>query len=472
MNNPNTKISCGIVLLLSLTIVSCGGGNSGGGGGNGGGSNGNGLGNGGGNTPLPITDRDLELIEPETLGTFSASADNGGVIRYSNKEDAPSNNNVIPGIHHAIEIDNNQPYPSEIIFGDNFAFNSAIFSESDSQTRNENLVIFRRGNFNNGDGTEIYRVHSYDVKASNDGNFGVSAEFIAIEPMPSMTSWENVSNYAVHISGAVNGTLPTGIYEYEGLTVATSRINGSWFGEQPFQMIVNFTNGTGAINKKPNSSGTFLTPGRTIYNEGEIILNGELTIDMSDGTFTGTNLSFRSVESINGTQTVHYDSSINNYESVSLYGSFHGQTGDGVSGVFHNNADSPTLIGAIIGRNAGTFSYTPLQTGVIHRLSGADGGQVFYYENKNSRNHYVLSIGDTHYPSVPIQGAQFDATSGSATYGEYGDANRTYLATGIFNKNFGKVYGFAGYSVRGHGNALDSNGNTIPVLDDRWHDLS
>ena len=231
-------------------------------------------------------------------------------------------------------------------------------------------------------------------------------------------------------------------------------------------MIVNFTNGTGAINKKPNSSGTFLTPGRTIYNEGEIILNGELTIDMSDGTFTGTNLSFRSVESINGTQTVHYDSSINNYVSVSLYGSFHGQTGDGVSGVFHNNADSPTLIGAIIGRNAGTFSYMPLQTGVIHRLSGADGGQVYYYENKNTRNHYVLSIGDTHYPSVPIQGAQFDATSGSATYGEYGDANRTYLATGIFNKNFKDVYGFAGYSVRGHGNALDSNGNTIPVLDD------
>ena len=84
MNNPNTKISCGIVLLLSLTIVSCGGGNSGGGGGGNGGG-----GNGGGGPTAPLTDRDLELIEPETLGTFSASADNGGIIRYSNKEDAP-----------------------------------------------------------------------------------------------------------------------------------------------------------------------------------------------------------------------------------------------------------------------------------------------------------------------------------------------------------------------------------------------
>ena len=180
----------------------------------------------------------------------------------------------------------------------------------------------------------------------------------------------------------------------------------------------------------------------------------------------GTNLSFKSVETTSGTETVHYDSSIRNIESVSLYGSFHGQTGEGISGVFHDNADLPTLVGAIIGRTIGTSPIPALQTGIIHRLPDADGGQVFYYKNINSRNHFILSIGDTHYPSVPVQGANFDATSGSATYGEYGDANRTYLATGIFNKNFDDVYGFAGYSVRGQGNALDANGNTIPVLDD------
>ena len=135
--------------------------------------------------------------------------------------------------------------------------------------------------------------------------------------------------------------LPSGSFEYEGLTIASDRINGTWYGEQPFQMTVNFATGTGTIGKILNSTGTFSPPNSTEYNNGEIILYGKLRINMTDGTFSGTNLSFKSVEEIRDvdsgliTPVIRYDSDDNNFATVSLYGSFHGAGGEGVSGVFH-----------------------------------------------------------------------------------------------------------------------------------------
>ena len=52
-------------------------------------------------------------------------------------------------------------------------------------------------------------------------------KFIATEQ--DQTGWSSVNNYIVQVSGSNIGSLPTGTFEYEGLTIASDRINGSWF---------------------------------------------------------------------------------------------------------------------------------------------------------------------------------------------------------------------------------------------------
>ena len=263
-------------------LSSCGGGNSGGG------------------TPTPITSRDMGLLNfgsnAKVIATFTDS-ESGGVIRYSNIESTSTTNGLRPGIHHTIDSNLEDPYPSEIILERTFTPSGMVFNIPDTETRNENLVSFKRGQFEIDEGGDLYRVYTYNVKKQTDGeNLGVAAQFIATEE--DLTRWIGVNNYVAQVSGSNIGNLPSGSYEYEGLTIASDRINGSWYGEQPFQMTVNFAKGTGIIGKKLNSRGTFSPPNSTEYNNGEIILNGELRINMTDGTFTGTNLSFISVEEI------------------------------------------------------------------------------------------------------------------------------------------------------------------------------
>ena len=428
-----------LVFLLSLLLISCGGGN-------------------GGGAPAPITDRDLTMLDPDSRGqTIEKFTDptSGRIYRYSNSENSATTSGLRPGIHHAIVLNRIEPFPSEIIWGHSFEHNSMVFATPDTQTRNENLVNFRRGQYEIDESGNLYRVYTYNVKeASESENTGTSAQFIATEA--DSTNWSGVNNYVAQVSGANIGTLPSGSFEYEGLTIASDRINGRWFGEQPFQMTVNFATGTGTIGRKLNSTGTFSPPNGTEYNNGEIILNGELRIDMTDGSFTGTNLSFKSVEEIrnedsgNITPVIHYDSDENNFATVSLYGSFHGAAGDGVSGVFHDNSDSPTIVGAIIGRQF--TPPAPIQDGVIRSLPNNDGGRVYYYKDRNSRNHFRISFGDTLYPSAPIARDGFMNTNRSDPFtdGKYDLLNRTSITTGEFNFDNKVTYVFGGLTLIGN----------------------
>ena len=262
--------------------------------------------------PAPITDRqDLQLLDlgpdAKILVTFTDS-ESGGIIHYSNSEITSTTNGLRPGIHHTIVFSLADPYPSEIILERTFTPSGMVFNVPDTQTRNENLVSFKRGQFEIDESGNLYRVYTYNIKEETDNeNLGVSAQFIATEA--DSTNWSEVNNYVAQVSGANIGTLPSGSFEYEGLTIASDRINGTWYGEQPFQMTVNFATGTGTIGRKLNSTGTFSPPNSTEYNNGEIILNGELRINMTDGSFTGTNLSFKSIEEIrNGRKWNYYSS--------------------------------------------------------------------------------------------------------------------------------------------------------------------
>ena len=442
------------VFLFSLLLNSCGGGNSGGG------------------TPTPITSSDMGLLNfgsnARVIATFTDS-ESGGIIRYSNIESTSTTNGLRPGIHYTIDSNLDYPYPSEIILERTFTPSGMVFNIPDTETRNENLVSFKRGQFEIDEGGNLYRVYTYNVKKQTDGeNLGVAAQFIATEV--DSTSWIGVNNYVAQVSGSNIGTLPSGTYEYEGLTIASDRINGSWYGEQPFQMTINFAKGTGIIGKKLNSRGTFSPPNSTEYNNGEIILNGELRINMTDGTFTGTNLSFMSVEEIRNadsgiiTPMLRYDSNDNNFATISLHGSFHGVEGEGVSGVFHDNNDSPTIIGAIIGRQ-----FLPpalLQVDMPRSLPNNDGGQIYYYEDRNNRNHFRISHGDTLYPSAPIRRDGFMNTNRSDPFidGKYDHLNRTSITTGEFNFDKTVKYVFGSLSVKGNDPVSDDPNSNENIL--------
>ena len=466
--------------MLSLFTVSCGGG-------------------GGGGSTAPISDSNLTLLIPNpngddkpkpigdddpdtgvpkpnrtgmTLARFSALTDSGGVNQYKNLTTTTESNGLRPGTHHAIEIDLTDPYPSEIIWGDTLTYNPAVFAREDTQTQNDDLIDFSRGHYNVIYNSDIHRVHSYDLNATAGTNIGISAQFIALEPSPSDSSWSSVSEYGVHVSGANFGAFPTGAFEYEGLTVATKRVNGIWFGEQPFLMILDFNKNTGTIDVKSNSVGTFLTPDRMIYNKGEVILQGNLAVNMTDGTITGTNLNFQAVETINGTPTIHFDSSRTSDESVSLYGTLHGD-GVGVSGVFHDNAESPTIIGSIIGRKGNEITPKPLRTGTTLNsfMATFDSGGVNQYKNTTTTTesnglkpgiHHAIEYNlNDPYPSEIIWGDSFTYDTTAFTSEDTQTQNGDLV--GFRRGHYTTVYNSYPYRVHSY-DVKKTDGTSLGVL--------
>ena len=69
------------------------------------------------------------------------------------------------------------------------------------RTRNENLVSFKRGQFEIDESGNLYRVYTYNIEEETDNeNLGVSAQFIATEA--DSTNWSEVNNYVAQVSGA------------------------------------------------------------------------------------------------------------------------------------------------------------------------------------------------------------------------------------------------------------------------------
>ena len=113
-------------------------------------------------------------------------------------------------------------------------------------------------------------------------------------------------------------SIPQGVYTYDGASAVIKRGVGNTLNVGDFSMTVNFEAGTGQVRaQNPIST-----------------LTGNFTINGSNGTYSGTELDLTA----EGTEV-----------NASIYGNFHGVGATGVSGVYHDNADTPVYYGAIVG---------------------------------------------------------------------------------------------------------------------------
>ena len=114
--------------------------------------------------------------------------------------------------------------------------------------------------------------------------------------------------------------IPSGSYSYTGTNVIGLR-DGSYSEEGTFAMNVNFTSSTASLTGSTASS--------SIGGSG-------ISINSSDGTFTSNNLTLTEIASgLNTTATIH--------------GNFHGSGATGVTGIYTDNATTPTYAGVIAG---------------------------------------------------------------------------------------------------------------------------
>ena len=134
------------------------------------------------------------------------------------------------------------------------------------------------------------------------------------------------------IGSAVNN-LPNGELSYNGTNLLAVRDDneGNYLGE--FLIQVDFARGTGRISEaNTNQSDTAIQ-----YSN----LSGNLIVNTGTGTFNGNELDLI----INPMG----DASAREELKATIYGSFHGNGAVGITGLYHDNADSPEYIGAIVG---------------------------------------------------------------------------------------------------------------------------
>jgi hypothetical protein len=112
--------------------------------------------------------------------------------------------------------------------------------------------------------------------------------------------------------------IPSGTYNYTGTNIIANR-DGSYGEQGTFAMGVNFNTGQASISG--------ITPSSTIDSSN-------ISVDNANGTFSSDDVRI----GINGSPT-----------QGTISGNFHGNGAIGVTGVYHDNLGSPTVIGAIAG---------------------------------------------------------------------------------------------------------------------------
>lgn len=125
---------------------------------------------------------------------------------------------------------------------------------------------------------------------------------------------------AVTVIGNEVSNIPSGSYFYTGTNVIGLR-DGSYLEDGTFAMNVNFTSSTASLTGSTASS--------SIGGSG-------ISVNSSDGTFTSNNLTL--TETASGLST-----------TATIHGNFHGSGATGVTGLYTDNATTPTYAGAIVG---------------------------------------------------------------------------------------------------------------------------
>ena len=151
------------------------------------------------------------------------------------------------------------------------------------------------------------------------------------------------SNWVLGAYGPALSALPTGDQTYKGGTLSIpkrleydGRKDQGGVFYRPFTMNVNFGTGDGSITSDSTST--------LLLNQVDLI--GDFTIDLTTGTYsveTGDTINIEKGTS-SGKETL----------PANLYGTFHGPAGEGVTGIFHEAVDAPTVIGGILGKRQTT----------------------------------------------------------------------------------------------------------------------
>ena len=118
--------------------------------------------------------------------------------------------------------------------------------------------------------------------------------------------------------GTTISSIPRGIYTFDGASAVIKRGAGNTLNVGDFDMTVNFEVGTGQIRAQNPIS----------------LLTGNFAVNTARGTYSGRELDLTA----EGSEV-----------KASIYGNFHGVSATGVSGVYHDNTETPIYYGGIAG---------------------------------------------------------------------------------------------------------------------------
>ncbi len=304
--------------------------------------------------PTEIGDR-TSLLESNT---FKSSTDSGSVVRFREANgntsyvilyDDDSIENALAK-YSGIEVQShlNLANKGNIEFKDNINFLAGYLDDANGAriTNNEN---------------EDFAIEKFVI--SKNG-LNIDMELIGV----SNSSNSFTSDWNIRVNGPNLLNLPSGNQTYTGYTITWDRSeNGApRFPKIPirrFDMSVNFTNGTGNISQDEYNDELHVLFGNQIGSDRrfpvdpipvsdstpfdpvnftdnylhQYYLTGDFSVDMVTGTFTGNSLDLKNA------------SDTTDNSKATLYGTFHGAEAFGVSGVFHENDDSPNKFGALAG---------------------------------------------------------------------------------------------------------------------------
>ena len=218
--------------------------------------------------------------------TLKKFADDAGVAHFSERVDNVStSSHIITG-----DIDNFQVVRTNPLILSNLNLQSAT---ANTETLTGNLNVYG----------EDLAVTMYKDKASGAiALFGLEGNNVA----------------TVVARGTTFSSIPRGVYTYDGASAVIKRGVGNTLNVGDLEMTVNFEVGTGQVRAQNPIS----------------LLTGNFTVNTARGTYSGRELDLTA----EGSEV-----------KASIYGNFHGVSATGVSGVYHDNAETPIYYGAIAG---------------------------------------------------------------------------------------------------------------------------
>ena len=298
------------VILISFGLISCGGKGGGGSGGNprmlnGGG----GIKPGDGQGPADPVRWDIEFLGPRYTGSsgqgrYFWTRDNSRFVYHM----------MLANIRNSRNNDDKSIFPANPYDNtDGFQIRTAVQDIQDYKVNDETKRF--TGDVESGLGGYFKHNHV----SSDLGRY----KFIYASSAPGLGITQLQNGDLFTVGFVFSGSLPSGNYIYTGINVNGRYDENKDMDVGEFTMSVNFASESEQIELNGISGAGRIT--------------GTATINMTNGTFSGSNLMWFYDTNMRGTATIN--------------GSFHGAGGNAVSGIYSdiNNDERPQIFGAIAG---------------------------------------------------------------------------------------------------------------------------